>query len=183
MRDGNVGRVLSDPPRLRARLLRASPRMSRPPRIRGFSYVGFQRYFLTFCTRGRRRWFVEAAIVSETTAHFLKTGAEYRFAILAYCFMPDHVHLLVEAECESADLRAFVKLAKQRSGAAHALANGGPLWQAGYFDRALRDEEDSLGVARYVLNNPVRAGLVRGPHEYRFWGSTKWTREELLGSI
>ena len=54
--------------------------------------------------------------------------------------MPDHVHLLIEGVTESADFLRFVKLAKQRSGAAYALTSGERLWQKGYYDRVLRKD-------------------------------------------
>jgi REP element-mobilizing transposase RayT len=94
--------------------------------------------------------------------------------------MPDHVHLLVEGTSDASDLRRFTKMAKQRSGAMFALRTGGPLWQEGYFDRVLREEEDSRHVARYILENPVRARLVSWPAAYPYLGSGVWTVEELL---
>lgn len=65
--------------------------------------------------------------------------------------------------------------------AAHAVDGGaGRLWMPGYHDRALRGEEDALGVARYILWNPVRAGLVADPHDYPYWGAV-WP--EVAGEI
>ncbi len=96
------------------------------------SYVGFNRYFLTFCVRDRARVFEQEAVVSSALLQFRKTAALERFSIIAYCFMPDHVHLLIEARDENSDLNRFAKLAKQLAGAAHALAGHGRLWQEGY---------------------------------------------------
>ncbi len=56
----------------------------------------------------------------------------------------------------------------------------GSLWQEGYHDRVLRDEEATTTVVRYMLENPVRAGLVDRPELYPFWGSLVWSRRELL---
>jgi len=47
------------------------------------------------------------------------------------------------------------------------------IWQAGYHDHALRKEEDIRDVARYIVMNPVRAGLVRSVREYPLWDA-KW---------
>jgi REP element-mobilizing transposase RayT len=154
--------------------------MSRPPRIPGFSYRGCHRYFLTFCTFRRQRLFIDTTTVSATVWQFRQTSREEWFEILAYCFMQDHAHALVEGVHESADLRRFCKLAKQRSGGVHARAGRGPLWQEGYYDRVLRDGEDIRQVARYILNNPVRAGLVVSPADYPYLGSHKWTVAELV---
>lgn len=97
--------------------------------------------------------------------------------------MPDHAHLLVEGLDDSSDLRRLAKLMKQHSGAAHAMRTGQRLWQEGYYDRVLRQEEDAKYVARYILDNPVRAGLAKSPGEYPYLGSDVWTLEELLGSV
>jgi putative transposase len=101
-------------------------------------------------------------------------------AVIAYCFMPDHVHLLVEGCSDAADGRAFVHQAKQRSGYAVAQNWGGPLWQPSYYDHVLRDEDGSLSVARYILENPVRAGIVEAPRDYPFSGSVVYSFDEVL---
>ena len=56
---------------------------------------------------------------------------------------------------------------------------GQRLWQSGYHDHVPRDEESFLGVARYVILNPVRAGIVSVPDEYPLVGSTESSISEL----
>jgi putative transposase len=46
----------------------------------------------------------------------------------------------------------------------------GKLWQDNYYDHILRKTEDAAGIARYILANPVRKGLVREPEEYQWLG-------------
>jgi len=157
--------------------------MSRPPRIVGFSYIGPYRYFLTFCARNRRPTFKAVTVVDQTLMQIRRTAREETFAILAYCFMPDHAHLLVEGTRADSDLKRFARFAKQRSGAAFALATGRPLWQEGFHDRVLRAGEDAKAVARYIVANPVRAGLVVSPADYSFSGSDVWTMAELIESV
>jgi REP element-mobilizing transposase RayT len=99
---------------------------------------------------------------------------------LVYCFMPDHLHLLIEGKSDSANLKDFAKLAKQRSGWHYAQAHGKRLWQEGYYEHVLRGQEYPPQVICYIVENPVRAGLVTAPGEYPFWGSEKYTREEIL---
>lgn len=154
--------------------------MSRPPRIRGFTYLGIHRYLLTFCTLERQPFFLNSTTVSQTLLQFRKTSSEEALAILAYCFMPDHAHLLVEGSEDRSDLRRFSKLAKQRSGGIHARLTGEPLWQEGYHDRVLRESEDLLTIARYLLNNPIRAGLVATVIDYPHVGSDRWSLSELV---
>ena len=154
--------------------------MSRPPRVAGFPYTGQYCYFLTFCTFERRRSFISPDIVAATLQQFRQTGLEDTFELLAYCFMPDHVHLLVEGASEAADLRRFSKLAKQRSGGIHSRRTGCPLWQEGYYDRVLRNDEDIRSIARYLLCNPLRAGLVDSPISYPYLGSDRWSLADLI---
>ena len=176
-----VGRVLWTR-RPRTRSCDAVWSMSRPPRLTGFTYKGLYRYFLTICTFRRQKFFVNETTVGNTLLQFRKTAAIESFECSAYCFMPDHVHFLLEALSDAADFRKFCKLAKQRSGSVHARERGGRLWQEGYHDRVLRESDDSMSVARYLLNNPVRAGLVVSPVEYPYLGSDRWTVEELIES-
>ena len=66
---------------------------------------------------------------------------------------------------EDAALSVVVRAVK----AVTAKKLGGALWQCGFHDHALRREEDLLGVARYVVANPVRAGLVARVGDYPHW--------------
>ena len=92
--------------------------------------------------------------------------------VLAYCYMPDHIHLLAAASDE-ADLPAFMRTFKQRTGYSckKALGWDGPFWQKSYYDHILRSEERVEAVAAYIWGNPVRAGLVEGIVDYPFSGS------------
>ena len=154
----------------------------RPRRLPGYSYTGPQQYFLTLCTFERRRHFVSRATVSIVNEQFLRTATDFEFAILAYCFMPDHLHLLVEGTADHSTLAPFVSLAKQRAGFATRALVLPRLWQTGYFERVLRDDDDAFNVARYVVQNPVRAGLVESPGDYPFTGSSLVTKDQLIGS-
>jgi putative transposase len=50
-----------------------------------------------------------------------------------------------------------------------AISERGSLWQDGFHDHAIRREEDLRAIARYVVFNPVRAGLVRSLRDYPLW--------------
>jgi putative transposase len=157
--------------------------MSRPARLKAFDYLGYHRYFLTICTHQRRPLFSDSATIDLVTAQISHTAKEQGFEIPAYCFMQDHVHLLAIGADENADLTSFVRLMKQRAAWRFARARCGKLWQEGYFDRVLRNEESTLDVVRYILGNPVRAGLVNSPADYPYWGSLECTREQILDFI
>jgi len=83
--------------------------------------------------------------------------------------MPDHLHLLVSGQDESS-LPAFVRHFKQLSGHRYKREHGAQLWQISYYDHVLRRDEDLLAIARYIWDNPVRAGLAQDRSEYPFSG-------------
>jgi REP element-mobilizing transposase RayT len=157
--------------------------MSRPPRIDGFSYLGPYRYFVTCCTRDRRAVFIDVGIGEFVASQLRRTCRREKFALLAYCLMPDHAHVLVEGTSDTSDLRRLIKSAKQRSGQSFAARHSQPLWQEGFHDRVLRHDEDSKQIARYIVENPVRAGLARSALDYPLSGSDVWTLEELIDGL
>jgi putative transposase len=110
---------------------------------------------------------VAADAVDVLRAHARKTGV----LVYAYCIMPDHVHLVLEASV-TCDIVTFVgqfKNLAQR--AAWRRGVQGAFWQTGFYDHFLRREEQLETVVRYVIENPVRAGLVHASQDYPFAGS------------
>ena len=163
-----------------ARLLRdVCALTNRPPRRATFSYVGLHRYSLTFCVRQRKNVFTDAMLVAALLEQISHAARDWRFAVLAYCFMPDHTHLLVEASSTESNLPGFAHAIKQRTGYAYRRVSADPLWQKGYFEHVLRDDEATTVVARYILANPVRRGLCSEPSLYELSGSLVWSREQL----
>jgi REP element-mobilizing transposase RayT len=157
--------------------------MSRPPRIKGFSYLGPYRYFITFCTLDRARVFTDIRLGDAVALQFRRTCRKKKFVILAYCLMPDHAHFLLEGTDDRSDLAALIKSAKQSSGQRFAARMKRPLWEEGFHDHVLRPEEDPKRFARYTIENPVRAGLVKSPLDYPLSGSDRWTMQELIDSL
>jgi putative transposase len=151
------------------------------PRIHGFPYSGLHRYSLTICTKLRKPLFAEADVVGAVLFTLRQCAALHQFAILAYCFMPDHVHLVVSAITEDADLRMFISKWKQLAGYAYKQKTGEFLWQPSYYDHVLRDDEETSTAVRYLLENPVRKGLVKHFEDYMFSGSDVFNIDELRG--
>ena len=135
------------------------------------------------CTYARRRHFARTATAGQVLSQIRQAADAWHLAVLAYCLMPDHVHLVVQGTRADADLQAFVSSFKQRSGFDHARTTYMRLWQPGYHDHVLRQEESVLTTIAYVLNNPVRAGIVQRPEDYRWSGSDQYTMDELLTDI
>jgi REP element-mobilizing transposase RayT len=153
------------------------------PRLKSFDYVGMHSYFLTICTSERRRLFTDERLVALVRLQLLRVATSEQFEVIAYCFMPDHLHALTNATRDDADFRRFARVFKQCSSFAWKRTIGGELWQRSYFEHVLREDEDLCGVARYIIENPVRAGLVEDALKYPFIGSATLQVRDLLYSV
>jgi putative transposase len=144
----------------------ASNRPNRPIRLATFDYRGFHRYHVRTSTWRDAPAFATAPIACLTRSQMFHSAALANMEVDAYCFMPDHAHVLVRGTTACSLLGDFVSDWKQRSAHAVRARYGVRLWRPGYFDRILREDECSIGVARYILENPVRAGLARTAGAY-----------------
>jgi len=93
--------------------------------------------------------------------------------MLAWVLMPDHVHWLFQlGDRHSLDsIVNRLKSASARSANA-TMGRTGTLWARSYFDHAVRTDEDLLTMARYIVANPLRAGLVDSVRHYPYWNSS-----------
>jgi len=138
--------------------------------LRGRASIAGQIYIVTTVTRGRARLFLDLylgrivvrALYSEATA----IGA----TTLAYVVMPDHLHWLVQLHPHHT-LSTVVRSVKGKTAFEIGRFQGtrGPVWEVGFHDHALRTEEDLQSVARYIVRNPIRAGLARSVYDYSLW--------------
>lgn len=102
---------------------------------------------------------------------------QHRLEILCYCLMPNHVHLIVRP-LAAPSLARSLGLAHQKFAAIVHRRNEwtGHLWQARFYSCPL-DDSHFVRAVRYVITNPVRAGLVTRPEEW----SHSSARHHLLG--
>jgi putative transposase len=133
-------------------------------------------YLVTFTTRGRLRRFCDWER-ARTAASALAAEASWPTArLLCWVLMPDHWHGLVQLE-GGENLGRVVGRAKAvttRALREAGLANASP-WARSFHDHGLRREENMRRMARYIVANPVRAGLVRRVGDYPFWDAV-WLR-------
>jgi REP element-mobilizing transposase RayT len=92
--------------------------------------------------------------------------------MLAWVLMSDHVHWLIQLG-ELDKLETVVNRLKSASAREANSKSGrtGGLWQRAFYDHALRMEEDAVSTARYIIGNPIRAGLVSRVGDYPFWNA------------
>ena len=126
---------------------------------------------VTITTRGRALVFASAPVASAAVDVLTECASRTHVPVYGYCVMPDHVHLVL-GPSSTCDIITFVgqfKNLTQR--AAWRLGVSGAFWQPRFWDHFLRRDEDVEVAVRYVLNNPVRRGLVEQWLGYPFGGS------------
>ncbi|MEO8605721.1 MAG: transposase [bacterium] len=91
--------------------------------------------------------------------------------VYAYCLMPDHLHLVTAPRVEGRCVLRYVHTIKSLSTQlAWHYGHRGRLWQPRFYDQVIRSEEAFGWICQYVLENPVRAGLVAEGVTYRWCG-------------
>ena len=144
-------------------------------RLKDFPYKGCYRYFITLRCYNRASHFANGNFVTKVLRILKKTAEQKKFYIWAYCFMPDHLHLLVEGKTEDADMRRFVTTFKQKTAFWFNRPSGARLWQPNYYERVLRKDEATSAVARYIFENPVRKGIAKEYAQYPYSGSFEFS--------
>ena len=121
-------------------------------------------YLITTVTAHRQHVFSDFFAARSLDQVIHDPALSSRARTLAYVVMPDHLHWLMQL----GDIEALSQCVQRlKSMSTKALKSG--LWQKGFHDRALRKEEDLPAIARYVVANPVRAGLVSRVGAYPHW--------------
>jgi putative transposase len=96
--------------------------------------------------------------------------------------MPEHLHMLITGTNESSDTWRAITQFKQRTGywlSKHTKAR----WQKNFFDRILRRDDAFSQQVCYIVNNPVRRGLVEKWEDYPYTGSIGFDLEVLLSDL
>ncbi len=129
-----------------------------------------QIYLLTTVTWHRQLYFLDPPL-ARTVARLLSAPTLWQSSrCLGWVLMPDHWHGLVELGA-GADLSTTMQRAKAITARELKLRHrlDCPLWSKGFHDHVLRRDESLEQVARYIIANPLRAGLVKDPVDYPYW--------------
>ena len=152
--------------------------MPKPHRLPAWSYRGIVSVFVTCVTHGRQTAFADPSVCEFVLAD-LFANCDGSIEITAHCMMPDHGHFLLTALRDRSEIPRTIRRWKQATGYCYSTKNNRKLWQKNYWDYVLRDPDDQLAVALYAISDPKRSGLVESLQDYPWWGSQRWTREEL----
>jgi len=149
----------------------AHPTRRPRPRLESFNYRGQYAYHVVLLTQARSPRFLDHSLGCRCTQHLRRVAGLVGFRLLVFCFMPDHLHILVLGRDDTADLIRLVQRFKQVTAFEFKRDAGLRLWQQSFYDRTLRVEEDVAEVSAYILENPVRAGIVSDWRDYPLSGA------------
>ncbi|MEL1265357.1 REP-associated tyrosine transposase [Pseudoxanthomonas putridarboris] len=131
-----------------------------------------QVYLVTFTTKDRACLFADHEAACIMARAITDARLWYRSRLLAWVLMPDHWHGLVELGPMDS---LSVCVQKLKSNTARVLRSKMPgfpdVWAPSFHDRALRSDENLLAAARYVIANPLRAGLTQSVRCYPYWNA------------
>lgn len=131
-------------------------------------YEGLNTVAFTLCVKNRIPLVTDFEIFAEFEKQLLIELGDHRCDAHVYLFMPDHGHLVLGGQDEESRVLDAVDGFKQRSG--YWLSKNRPKihWQKDYYDHSIRRQEEIEKQIRYVLDNPVRKGLVDDWKKYPF---------------
>jgi REP element-mobilizing transposase RayT len=145
--------------------------------------VSEREFLFTLCARHRGQPFADATLAEVLVDALLWRRQHHGWTLYAYCLMPDHLHFVVrlpdgEAPLVNAGVRGrapegvldHVARYKRYTTTQVWWKHGGcgPLWQRSSYDRVIRYNESPEDAIRYVLENPVRKGLVQDWQDYPY---------------
>jgi len=129
-------------------------------------------YLITTTTQNREPLFSHFPAACSAARCFEDAALLRGSRMLAWVLMPDHAHWLLQlGEVDNlGDVIGRLKSASSRH-TNRTLNRMGSLWSQAFHDHALREEDDLQAVARYIVANPLRAGLVKRIGDYPFWNA------------
>jgi len=138
----------------------------------GRKSIPHQIYLVTTVTLHRAPIFTDHAVGRLLIHQLQAQDAADCTKTLAFVVMPDHVHWLFQLGTTQ-PLHQVIKHVKGSSAREinRHLHRTGQLWQPAFHDHAVRSNQSLIEIARYVIMNPVRAGLVKRVADYALWDS------------
>ena len=149
---------------------REGPRKIGRAHVRRIGRHSFERnfYFVTTSTRNRQTIFSNAIYAKIAVEAFTAPALLKDNQLMCWVLMPDHVHWLFQLGA-STKLSALVSSMKSASSRRVRQAGyTGEVWGQGYHDSRVRHSSGIPRISRYIINNPVKAGLVRRADQYLY---------------
>ena len=142
----------------------------RPPRLEQiFQTYDPPLYFITICTIHWRKIRDLGTAYRAFQCYVRRARDDFGVAVGRYVIMPDHLHFFVRGNNDF-NLAQWVNGLKRAISVPIGATKRRPLWQPGFFDHILRNDESYTQKWEYVRENPVRAGLVPRADDWPYQG-------------
>ena len=140
-------------------------------RLKGFNYGSHECvFFVTICTAEKKPYFFNTNMCKVIIDELECRLSRKEIRLYCYCIMPDHLHILLSlgqnytsrnGAFGDRTLQNWVSTFKRYTGRlAKQVHHVGPLWQKNLYDHVVRKDESLVGICSYMLNNPVRKGMI-----------------------
>jgi len=146
-------------------------------------YLGETTAAFTLCVHDKKTIFQDPAVVHAFVSILITALENSRCIVPVYCFMPDHLHIILTGAEPQADLWKTIVSFKQKTG--YWLSRNMPTarWQKDFYDHIIRTEKTVTTQVRYILDNPVRKGIVTSWQDYPYKGSIGCSLDDVLSGI
>lgn len=127
--------------------------------------------FITIRSYGTSSPFLSATLNQMVLQILKEESACSNLVVYTYCLMPDHLHFLIKPRQDGVSVIRFAERFKGKStNRSWPLGWQGKLWQPRSYDHLVRSNESLAAIAEYILNNPVRKGLVQQAADWEWSG-------------
>jgi putative transposase len=137
------------------------------------NYVPGGTYFFTLVTFQRRKHFDTPNKLDRLHSTIMQVQRSKPFDLLAFCLLPDHIHLLITLPENDSDYSYRIREIKRLTTLwmkREVIANVDPIWQDKYWEHTIRDEKDLLRHFDYIHYNPVKHGFTNAFEGWK-WSS------------
>ena len=137
-------------------------------RLKDFDYSNPDMvYFVTICSKHSINNELADRIINSLSKIRQRKGIR----IYCYCLMPDHLHLALSPSSDSGTVSTILQGLKSfTTQIAWGYGIKGKLWQRSFYDHIARKDEDLIKICQYILDNPVRKGLVVSANQWKYAG-------------
>lgn len=146
-------------------------------------YIGETSIAFTLCIKPQSQLFIEPEIANIFTDILREVVVKENCIVPVYCFMPDHQHLILTGRADDSDILKAITGYKQRTGFWFSRNRPAVRWQKDFYDHVIRTSESIAVQVRYILDNPVRKGLVSSWDEYVYKGAIGCNLADVLTGI
>jgi putative transposase len=137
---------------------------------------------ITICTRESYHYFENSSFTLLCIDVLIDLATKNNLRLFAYCFMPDHVHLVIAVHGDKSIIDFVRKYKSISTIKSRKYGFQDKIYQGRFHDRFIRKEEGLNNAILYVLNNPVRKGLVKRWEDYPYSGYLMWAASLLAAA-